>query len=146
MADSKYREEPETSQTMVYSSEAVSYNWNALTVAFDRPKIMMTTDQVLKIEHLLNIIEDNFWVKAYHWNKVAVGLCLILIGILLGILIVPILLIFVGLYVLIKEDGHHVFCFGKMVKFLSAFNEKYRDNLKSSNFNTYLSYSDRKMG
>lgn len=139
----KYREGPNASQTMVYSSDTINYTWNALAVAFDRPQIMMTADQILKIENVLKIIQDNFWVRAYHWNKVSVGLCLILIGILLGILILPIVLIFIGLYVLIKDDGHHVFCFGKMIAFLSTFNERYRDYLKSSNFNTYLSYSDR---
>lgn len=145
MADMKYRDSSPGVQ-VTYSNDRLDCKWIAREAKFERPRVKMTAEQKTKLEDLLSDIEDNTWVKAYHYDKSTVGLCLIVLGILLLVVVVGIVLIIMGIWVLASKDGYYVFCFQKMLNHLTTFNDRKRDSLRSSGFSVYLEHRKGRNG
>lgn len=101
------------------SSDTIVLEWKHEKSVFElETKAKVTAVMLEHIHSLASPIQSNFWVKLYHSDSCTVGVCCIVFGILLGILIVPIVLVPIGICILASPDQYYDYTFQKMLTFL----------------------------
>ena len=142
MLSTNYLETAEQCNDEEAKEHALEYSWDPHLKKFEAGRQQDMSIELRKaILQTLELLESNFWVRAYHLPKETVGLCFLLAGLLLCFLVVPVALIPLGIFILVSKKGHHEYCFRRMVRSLEYFCTRERDRLASFNLTVKLEYS-----